>query len=68
MNSTPEPQPPAAPSGRARVRHTYRRLRVVRSWLSLSGFAFAVAFYCLSLTPSLLPRSWLLQGVVSDRQ
>jgi uncharacterized membrane protein len=26
---------------------------------------FAVAFYCASLTPSLLPRAWYLQGVVS---
>lgn len=39
--------------------------RVVRRWLSLTGLAFAVAFYCLSLTPSLLPRSALFQGVVS---
>jgi uncharacterized membrane protein len=39
--------------------------RVIRRWLSLTGFAFAVAFYCASLTPSLLPRSPLFQGVVS---
>jgi uncharacterized membrane protein len=43
----------------------YRRLRVVRRRLGLAGFTVAVAFYCLSLTPSLLPRPWLLQGVVS---
>ena len=41
------------------------RSRVIRRWLSLTGFAFAVAFYCASLTPSLLPRSPLFQGVVS---
>ncbi|GAA1756203.1 alpha/beta hydrolase [Luedemannella helvata] len=28
------------------------------------GAVFAVAFFCLSLTPSLLPRDWLLQGLV----
>jgi uncharacterized membrane protein len=29
------------------------------------GLALAVGFFCLSLTPSLLPRSWLLQGIFS---
>jgi uncharacterized membrane protein len=29
------------------------------------GLAFAVAFFCLSVTPSLLPRGWLLQGAIS---
>jgi uncharacterized membrane protein len=29
-----------------------------------AGTAFAVAFFCLSLTPSLLPRGWLLQGLI----
>ena len=43
----------------------YRRLRVVRARLGLSGTAVAIAFFCLSLTPSLLPRPVLLQGVVS---
>jgi uncharacterized membrane protein len=43
----------------------YRRIRVVRRWLGLGGFTGAVVFYCLSLTPSLLPRGWLMQGVVS---
>jgi uncharacterized membrane protein len=38
---------------------------VVRRWLGLGGFTGAVVFYCLSLTPSLLPRGWLMQGVVS---
>jgi uncharacterized membrane protein len=43
----------------------YRRLRVVRAPLGLAGSAFAALFFCLSLTPSLLPRAVLLQGVVS---
>jgi uncharacterized membrane protein len=29
------------------------------------GTVVAVAFFCLSLTPSLLPRGWLLQGLIS---
>jgi uncharacterized membrane protein len=29
------------------------------------GAVFAIAFFCCSLTPSLLPRSWPIQGVVS---
>lgn len=33
--------------------------------ISLAGFASAVIFFCLSLTPSLLPRDWLLQGLLS---
>ena len=40
-------------------------MRVVRRWLGLGGFAGAVVFYCPSLTPSLFPRSWLMQGAVS---
>lgn len=46
-------------------RRPYRRLRVVRGRLSLTGSFVALAFYCLALTPSLLPRSWLFQGIVS---
>ncbi|HEX8627342.1 MAG TPA: alpha/beta-hydrolase family protein, partial [Catenuloplanes sp.] len=43
----------------------YRRLRVVRARLGLAGCVVAIVFFCLSLTPSLLPRPVLLQGVVS---
>jgi uncharacterized membrane protein len=41
------------------------RRRIVRRGLGLTGYVVAVAFFCLSLTPSLLPRSPVLQGVVS---
>jgi uncharacterized membrane protein len=41
------------------------RPRVVRNAPSLTGVAVAVGFFCLSLTPSLLPRAWFLQGAVS---
>ena len=50
------PEPPRPEPGRPRI---------VRRELSLVGFAVAVAFFCLSLTPSLLPRPWFLQGAVS---
>jgi uncharacterized membrane protein len=42
-----------------------RRSPIVRRWLDLTGFTVATVFYCFSLTPSLLPRAWYLQGVVS---
>lgn len=32
--------------------------------LSVAGTGLAAAFFSLSLTPSLLPRGWLLQGIV----
>lgn len=38
---------------------------VVRGRLSRSGCLVAAAFYCVSLTPSLLPRAWWLQGLVA---
>lgn len=40
------------------------RSRVVRRSPGLAGVTGAVLFFCASLTPSLLPRSWILQGVV----
>lgn len=33
--------------------------------LDTAGIALASIFFCLSLTPSLLPRSWLLQGIIA---
>ncbi|MFC8723430.1 alpha/beta-hydrolase N-terminal domain-containing protein, partial [Kitasatospora sp. NPDC057198] len=36
--------------------------RIVRRWPSWSASAGAVLFYCLSFTPSLLPRPWYLQA------
>jgi uncharacterized membrane protein len=49
------PAPPPAPPPR----------RLVRCTLSVTGAGLAAVFYCLSFTPSLLPRPWLLQGVIS---
>lgn len=39
--------------------------RVVRRGLGFAGSIGALVLFCLSLTPSLLPRHWALQGVVS---
>ena len=41
---------------------------IVWAWrlahLDFVGVAFAALFFCLSLTPSLLPRDWLFQGLI----
>ncbi|HLU33204.1 MAG TPA: alpha/beta-hydrolase family protein [Natronosporangium sp.] len=39
--------------------------RVVRRGLGFGGSIGLVLLFCLSLTPSLLPRHWVLQGVLS---
>jgi uncharacterized membrane protein len=41
------------------------RRRLVRCGLSVTGFGLCAVFYCLSFTPSLLPRPWVLQGIVA---
>lgn len=43
----------------------FRRVRHHLSRFSMAGSAMALVFYCLSLTPSLLPRAWFLQAVIS---
>ncbi|MEU9453516.1 alpha/beta-hydrolase family protein [Streptomyces sp. NPDC048277] len=48
-----------------RVRHHAGPGRVVRRRPCRGGTAVAVLCYCLSLTPSLLPRSWWLQGLIA---
>ncbi|MEV8019868.1 alpha/beta-hydrolase N-terminal domain-containing protein [Streptomyces sp. NPDC086554] len=37
---------------------------LVRRWPDLTAACFGTVFFWLSLTPSLVPRPWLLQGVV----
>ena len=32
--------------------------------LDFAGIGFGALFFCLSLTPSLLPRGWLFQGLI----
>ncbi|GAA1605263.1 alpha/beta hydrolase [Actinoplanes couchii] len=41
------------------------RRRIASAGLSLAGVALGAVFYCLSFTPSLLPRVWFLQGMVA---
>ena len=41
------------------------RPRIVRRGLSFTGVVIAFVFCCFSLTPSLLPRAWFLQGAIS---
>ncbi|MTD16263.1 hypothetical protein GIS00_20190 [Nakamurella sp. YIM 132087] len=43
------------------------RAHAGRFWreLSVGGVAGALTFFCFSMTPSLLPREWYLQGVAS---
>ena len=50
---TGEDPPPARPSRRWLPRYTW------------SGTLAAVLFGCSALTPSLLPRGWLMQGIVA---
>ncbi len=70
VGQPPAPAPDAGPPGTGDGQDTimHRRLRPLRHYarsLSYAGMAFGWLFFILSLTPSLLPRSWLVQGVVS---
>jgi uncharacterized membrane protein len=51
-----------------RLRNAQRHPFVVWAWslvrLDFGGVAVATVFFCLSLTPSLLPRDWLFQGLI----
>jgi uncharacterized membrane protein len=65
--STPVDDATGAPvTGRAETRGRHPLL--VWAWtllrLKFVGVAFGALFFCLSLTPSLLPRGWLFQGLI----
>src|SRR5690349_5918895 len=57
----------AAGAAARRARAVHRRWpgRLAAIGLDFTGLAVAVCFFCLSLTPSLLPRPWYLQGVIT---
>src|SRR3954451_1119007 len=57
-----EPPPPAAAAAEDRPARRWRRWLPRYTW---SGTLGAVLFGCASLTPSLLPRGWVLQGLVA---
>ena len=54
-----------AVSYRARTGHRLRRVRRYARGLDQAGVAIGLLFFVMSLTPSLLPRPWQLQGLVS---
>ena len=60
-----ESQEPVRRQGRRRRRRWWHGLRDFFAGFSLAGLTGALIFYCLSLTPSLLPRAWYLQAVMS---
>ncbi|HTR90406.1 MAG TPA: alpha/beta-hydrolase family protein [Trebonia sp.] len=55
---------PVAPGRHARRRWWHGLLEFFAGF-SFAGLTGALIFYCLSLTPSLLPRAWYLQAVMS---
>jgi uncharacterized membrane protein len=62
----PAPGTPAPDESSTRRRWwSFPRTRRHLAGYSLAGLTGALAFYCLSLTPSLLPRAWFLQAVMS---
>src|SRR4051812_29750391 len=61
--SVPAPRtPPDAEAGESRRLPRWRRWLPSYTW---SGTVGALLFGCSSLTPSLLPRGWLTQGIVA---
>jgi uncharacterized membrane protein len=60
----PERDAVAEPPVRPRWWH-FPRTRRYLSGFPPAGLTGALVFYCLSLTPSLLPRAWYLQAVMS---
>jgi uncharacterized membrane protein len=63
----PEAQGPAAGPERPATakRWSFRRTRRYLARFATAGLTGALTCYCLSLTPSLLPRAWYLQAVMS---
>jgi uncharacterized membrane protein len=74
MTAVGTSEPDAAPQRARPDEHPERgsRHRIARGlrwtfWrrLCFGGLAGALVFFCLSLTPSLLPRGWGVQGLLS---
>lgn len=63
--STTAPDLAPAQSPERPRRWTFTRTRRFLTGYSFAGLTGALVFYCLSLTPSLLPRVWYLQAVMS---
>ncbi|HEY7485827.1 MAG TPA: alpha/beta-hydrolase family protein [Streptosporangiaceae bacterium] len=66
IDPTPTEEPPVVASVAVpEAAGAPRKPRVVRRALGFGGLTLAFVFCCLSFTPSLLPRSWVLQGAIS---
>jgi uncharacterized membrane protein len=66
MTTTKPVTPVEPPAAEPEPPEERPRRGFLRRWrYDFVGMAFAIAFFCLSVTPSLLPRSWLLQGAIS---
>ncbi|MDH6676629.1 putative membrane protein [Rhodococcus sp. LBL1] len=63
LREGPQPSTPAVTPG-----FDQRHPLVLWAWgllhLDFTGIAFGTLFFCWSLTPSLLPRDWLFQGLI----
>ena len=55
---------PVAATHERKQRHPLLRWAWRLVHLDFVGIAFGALFFCLSLTPSLLPRDWLFQGLI----
>ena len=65
-SATDDTEPPADEATARSGRQRWWRLRwLFTRPLCFGGLAGALVFFCLSMTPSLLPRAWVFQGVVS---
>src|SRR3954449_4195141 len=58
----PPPAPPSIPAGVERPRRRWLRRLPRYTWSVTTSL---LLFGCSSLTPSLLPRGWLLQGLIA---
>jgi uncharacterized membrane protein len=71
VTTEPASEPPTtdapAPTWTSRFRSSFvgRRLRHYTRSLGHTGVITALLFFIISLTPSLLPRTWVVQGILS---
>src|SRR5689334_22835959 len=67
MNAAVDTVAGASAPGTDRTERPLRRRFLAWAWsllrLDFTGVGFGALFFCLSLTPSLLPRDWLFQGL-----
>ena len=68
MNAAVETVADASAPDADRAPRPFRHRFLAWAWgllrLDVTGVAFAALFFCLSRTPSLLPRDWLYQGLI----